>query len=204
VVLGYRFTAGLDIWSLGCLIFELITGHPLFNVESLEGNQFDEQTNDEHLIQITETIQPLPEVLFNKWHRAHVYYGPDGERLDTCNGGNSSHAGSTKERLNTNGSPNEMGEENQFDHESDNESQGQGSLASLRDYDSLEKRFRDVKPADIDEREEEEIVQLIRMALQPNAAARASADQLLQQRWFENDGRTTHMLGSAVAEGTLL
>lgn len=141
-----------------------------------------------------DTIQPLPEVLFNKWHRAHMYYGPEGERLDTHNGGNSSHAGSTGERLDINGGPNEMGKEDRSDLESDNESQGQVSLASLRDLDSLEKRIRDVKPADIDETEEEEIVQLIRMALQPDAAARASADQLLQQRWFENDGRKTRML----------
>jgi serine/threonine protein kinase len=185
LVLGDQLATGLDMWSFGCLIFELITNHSLFQVESLDGDRFDETTNDEHLIQITETIQPLPEVLFKKWPRASMYYGPTGERLSIHNNVHSSDVGSNEERPDTEGDLTEMEEGHWFDDETDTESQGQVSLASSRHFDSLEKRFRDVKPADIDEREEEEILRLIRLALQPDVATRASAAQLLQQAWFQ-------------------
>jgi hypothetical protein len=69
--------------------------------------------------------------------------------------------------------------------ETDADSRGEPSLASLRHFDSLEQRFRDVKPADIDEREEGEILSLIRLALQRDVATRASATQLLQQAWLQ-------------------
>jgi hypothetical protein len=69
--------------------------------------------------------------------------------------------------------------------ETDADSRREPSLASLRHFDSLEQRFRDVKPADIDEREEGEILSLIRLVLQPDVATRASATQLLQQAWLQ-------------------
>lgn len=184
LVLGDQLATAVDMWSFGCLIFELITNHTLFRVESLDGDRFDETTNDEHLIQITETIQFLPEILFNKWRRASMYYGPDGERIGTHDSVHGSDTGSNGERLDTDGDLTEM-EGNSVDDQTDTESQGEVSLASSQNFDSLEKRFRDVKPADIDEREEEQIVRLIRMALQPDATKRASAAELLQQAWFQ-------------------
>lgn len=114
-----------------------------------------------------------------------MYYGPDGERLATHNNMHGSDTGSGEERVDIEGDLTEMEEGDELDSGSDTESEGQVSLASLRHFDSLEQRFRDVKPADIDEREEEEIVRLIRLALQPDAATRASAAQLLQQAWFQ-------------------
>ncbi len=57
-------------------------------------------------------------------------------------------------------------------------------LASRRLYCSLERRFKAEKPADIDERKEKEIMQLMRMALQPDAEERASTSQFLDHAWF--------------------
>ncbi|KUJ07409.1 kinase-like protein [Mollisia scopiformis] len=160
VIQNGRLGRGLDIWSFGCLVFELIIGYPLFNIERLEGNRFDETTNDEHLIQVTEMLQPLPDALLNKWRRASSYYGPNGERLDIQDEVYNSDGGSNGERLK---------------HPRRSIRRGWSSTeqipASSQCYDSLEERFRAVKPADIGEREEEEI-------------RRASAAELLQQAWF--------------------
>jgi hypothetical protein len=41
----------------------------------MDGDRFDETYNDDHLIQITKTIQPLPKALFNNWPTASMYYG---------------------------------------------------------------------------------------------------------------------------------
>ncbi len=57
-------------------------------------------------------------------------------------------------------------------------------LASPRLCASLEQQFKAKKPADIDAKEEELIVRLMRMALQPDAELRASASQLLDEAWF--------------------
>jgi hypothetical protein len=144
----------------------------------MEGDRFDETYNDEHLIQITETIQLLLEALLNKWARASMYYGPIGERLETHRV-HGSYSDFNGEGLDTEVDLGEM-EEDWRDHDADTNSQREPSLASLRHFDSLEQRFRDAKAADIDEREEGEILNLIRLALQPDVARRASATQLLQ------------------------
>ena len=196
LVLKDKLETGLDVWSFGCLIFELVTNLTLFHVESLDGDQFDETTNDEHLIQITEIIQPLPEALLKKWSRASSYYGPTGERID----GPGILVDPAQESIDMDfgAGLDEMDQEDGSDHETDSDRQSQASLAdsdlrsqpslaSTRRFVTLEKRFRAVKPADIDEEEEKEIVSLMRLALQPDAAIRASAAQLLQHAWFRSD-----------------
>ena len=34
VILGIKYSCAIDMWSLGCIIFELYTGHPLFAGEN--------------------------------------------------------------------------------------------------------------------------------------------------------------------------
>ncbi|ROT41181.1 serine protein kinase [Sodiomyces alkalinus F11] len=51
----------LDIWSFGCLIFELITGHPLFWAP---GSEYED---DDHLLSLTARLGPLPDELFHTW-----------------------------------------------------------------------------------------------------------------------------------------
>jgi non-specific serine/threonine protein kinase len=180
--LNDQLSTGIDVWSWGCLLFYLVTGNDLFYVDHLDGDRFDETTNDQHLIRITETIQPLPNHLFNKWSRRALYYGPDGERLNNDTGTSDIDALSVGS-LDTEEGENEMDQQGR-PYESDSDSKSQAPLAHFFQFDTLEERFRVAKPADIDEEEEKEILSLMRMALQLDAKMRPSATQLLQHKWF--------------------
>ncbi len=85
ILRGFRpLGQGIDIWAFGCLVFELLTGRPLFvRLESLEGDEeSDQETNDEHLIQFTEVLGKLPEDLASLWERRHRYYDAEWKRLN--------------------------------------------------------------------------------------------------------------------------
>ncbi|TIC89946.1 Dual specificity tyrosine-phosphorylation-regulated kinase 3 [Colletotrichum higginsianum] len=71
----------LDIWSFGCLIFELITGQPLF---CIPGSDFED---DEHLLSLTAVLGALPENLFQHWKTASLYFTPDRELFNCQLGG---------------------------------------------------------------------------------------------------------------------
>lgn len=143
-------------------MFELITGHSLFLIDRLEGNRFDEEINDGHLIQITEILHPLPKELLDKWRRAGSYYGATGERLDTR------------------------------DDDDDGDDQGYDSddsarpvpLATSKRHEPLESKFAKYRPADMDVAEGSEVVRIIRKALQIDAARRVSVGDLLREPWL--------------------
>ncbi|KAK8037640.1 CMGC/SRPK protein kinase [Apiospora marii] len=61
----------IDIWSFGCLVFELIAGHQLFCVPWMGS---DAETDDDHLLKITSHLGPLPEDLYRHWDRASQYF----------------------------------------------------------------------------------------------------------------------------------
>ncbi|KAL2810281.1 kinase-like domain-containing protein [Aspergillus granulosus] len=68
-----------DIWSFGCLIFELFTGERLFLVMTL-GNT-EEEVDDEHFLQFNDVLGPLPQSLWSKYPRAQIYYNDKGEKV---------------------------------------------------------------------------------------------------------------------------
>jgi len=56
VILGARYDCAIDVWSIACIIFELLTGDLLFEPKS--GRTFEK--NDDHLAQIQELLGKMP------------------------------------------------------------------------------------------------------------------------------------------------
>ncbi|KAF5566762.1 CMGC SRPK kinase [Fusarium phyllophilum] len=80
LVLKGEFDKGQDIWSFGCLVFELIAGRPLFYV--FGPPQYDTSLDDEHLLEVTEKLGPLPDDLFSHWKTSSLYYNEDGKKYN--------------------------------------------------------------------------------------------------------------------------
>ncbi|KAF1800170.1 kinase-like domain-containing protein, partial [Mucor lusitanicus] len=55
VILGAKWDAGADIWSLACMIFELLTGNYLFDPQ--KGSRYSR--DEDHLAQIIELMGPI-------------------------------------------------------------------------------------------------------------------------------------------------
>jgi serine/threonine protein kinase len=71
VILGRPYDQGIDIWSFGCLIFEFITGQPLFLIP---GYGDDDEDKDEHLLQLGYILGPIPDHLYRFWSRSSRYF----------------------------------------------------------------------------------------------------------------------------------
>ncbi|KAL1873416.1 hypothetical protein VTK73DRAFT_1007 [Phialemonium thermophilum] len=61
VILGARWGASTDVWSMAAMVFELITGDYLFDPQS--GTKYGK--DDDHIAQIIELLGPFPKSL---WH----------------------------------------------------------------------------------------------------------------------------------------
>ncbi|PSN62506.1 kinase-like protein [Corynespora cassiicola Philippines] len=72
------FGPAIDIWSFGCLIYEFLTGKPLFADKDSED---EEEADDELLMQLNDIIGPLPDNLMAAWPRAGKWYTPDSRRI---------------------------------------------------------------------------------------------------------------------------
>ncbi|KAK5655244.1 hypothetical protein OQA88_5811 [Cercophora sp. LCS_1] len=77
LVLNGTVNKTLDVWSFGCLVFELITGQPLFCVP---GDEFED---DDHLLMLTARLGPLPDELFQQWKTSSLYFTPE-RQLYNC------------------------------------------------------------------------------------------------------------------------
>ncbi|PSR82141.1 putative serine protein kinase [Coniella lustricola] len=73
----------LDVWSFGCLIFELLTGWPLFLASE----------DDEHILNFIERLGPLPDELFEHWKTSSLYFTPE-RKLFNCEVGRQPEEGS--------------------------------------------------------------------------------------------------------------
>ncbi|KAJ6190004.1 hypothetical protein N7519_000025 [Penicillium mononematosum] len=67
----------LDVWSFGCIVFELITGQPLFCIP------YSEMEDDDHLLSLTAQLGALPNELFKHWTTSSLYFTPE-RKLFNC------------------------------------------------------------------------------------------------------------------------
>ncbi|TQV91843.1 serine protein kinase [Cordyceps javanica] len=73
-----------DIWSFGCLVFELMTGRPLFCVP---GYPHSEWEDDDHILALTSQLGPLPDELFKFWDRSSQYFTSERKLFNCYLGG---------------------------------------------------------------------------------------------------------------------
>merc|ERR1719382_1156510 len=70
---GYDTSA--DIWSLACMVFELVTGDYLFDPKASEEYPRDE----DHLALFVELLGPMPGKLISRGRRSTTYFNRRGE-----------------------------------------------------------------------------------------------------------------------------
>ncbi|KAJ5488144.1 hypothetical protein N7453_011598 [Penicillium expansum] len=67
----------VDVWSFGCIVFELITGQPLFCIP------YSGMEDDDHLVYLTAQLGALPDELFRHWKTSSLYFTPE-RKLFNC------------------------------------------------------------------------------------------------------------------------
>lgn len=75
VILGAKYSTPCDMWSLGCMIFELVTGDLLFDPREGEGYDRDE----DHLALFIELLGKMPRKVMEKGKRAGDFFNRQGE-----------------------------------------------------------------------------------------------------------------------------
>ena len=71
-----KLTLPIDIWSLGCTLYEIVSSQPLF---ILLGGK------DEHIEDMVELLGPLPGPLWERWMGREKYFTKDGNRIVSSN-----------------------------------------------------------------------------------------------------------------------
>ncbi|KAJ4308043.1 hypothetical protein N0V84_012332 [Fusarium piperis] len=84
LILNRSVDKTLDIWSFGCLVFELVTGQPLFCIPGA-GSQTEQ--DDDHLLALTARLGVLPDNLYRLWKTSSLYFTPERELYNCQLGG---------------------------------------------------------------------------------------------------------------------
>ncbi|KAF9783967.1 kinase-like domain-containing protein [Thelephora terrestris] len=75
VTLKYPWTSAIDIWTVGCLLFELLTERPLFSQDT------EDYSHDLHLQYITECLGPFPPEFLQECEDRDKYFDENGTLL---------------------------------------------------------------------------------------------------------------------------
>ena len=75
VILGAKYDASVDLWSMACMAFELATGDLLFDPK--EGHGYDK--NDDHLAQMIELLGKIPKKIATTGNFANDFFDRRGE-----------------------------------------------------------------------------------------------------------------------------
>ncbi len=81
VILGIEYRANTDIWSLACMIFEMLTNTFLFKPR--KGENYEK--NDDHLALMIETLGPLPKNMIATGKYSKNYFDKQGELIKIHN-----------------------------------------------------------------------------------------------------------------------
>jgi non-specific serine/threonine protein kinase len=147
----------LDVWSFGCLVFELITGQPLFCVLGYSSPGMED---DDHLLSLTTYLGPLPDELYKHWKKSSFYF-TDERELFNCQ-----VQGVYEER--------EEYEEEEAEAEAE---------PIIIQQTSMEELFDETNP-DLGQDEARQIKLLIRRILQYDPAKRPTPAEILRDPWF--------------------
>lgn len=175
------------------------------------GDDPQEDIDDDHLNELHDVLGPLPEAWISKWSRAHLWFGPNGERL---NPRLDEEELEEEEAIDEDPSEYEdmqdlsedevdpaVDERNRDDDLSDGDPEDSVPTTVLADAgptgpvtredeimatlsEPLEVQFEKNKPDDIDAEETKVITSLIRSILQYDRSKRPTAEELLQHEWF--------------------
>ncbi|KAK1728314.1 hypothetical protein CaCOL14_010205 [Colletotrichum acutatum] len=168
---------GIDIWSFGCIVYELVTGAALFQLPPF--GLSDSEKKDEHLIQLTDIIGPLPQTLVAKWSNAAKYYDRSGERLDTV-------PTDIIDEVTEDSNPDCRLEDDSSDELEDMDRSGLdlAERGPPQVQKSLEKLVKTLKAPDLGDEEEEQLILLLRATFHYDPLQRPSAAALLDFPWL--------------------
>lgn len=155
LILEMPFDHTTDIWSFGCLLFEPVTGTPMFAVGRAPEIPIV-TTNDDHLLQMTTILGPLPPDQRSRWRRHDRYYGSHLERIRT------------------------------MVIEDDDEEDGHAGGEDIGEdfFEPLQQFFDRMKPREMSDTEADEVIKLLRATLHYKPENRPSTGELLEHPWI--------------------